>query len=84
MLATGGTMVQALADIVARGASASNIRVVAVVAAPPALKKLADLYPGGDHAAHDALPGGQCLQQLHGLQAGIAKRLHAVTVECNA
>lgn len=46
MLATGGTMLQVLADVVARGASPSNIRVVAVVAAPPALTKIADLYPG--------------------------------------
>jgi uracil phosphoribosyltransferase len=35
-----------LADLVARGADASNIRVVAVVAAPPALKQLSEKYPG--------------------------------------
>ena len=46
MLATGGTMLQVLADIVARGADTSNIRVVAVVAAPPALKQLSERYPG--------------------------------------
>eukprot|EP00877_Chromochloris_zofingiensis_P010572 jgi/Chrzof1/5769/Cz16g15060.t1 len=46
MLATGGTMMQVLDDLLQRGANPSNIRVVAVVAAPPALKKMADLYPG--------------------------------------
>ncbi|GIL74414.1 hypothetical protein Vretimale_2057 [Volvox reticuliferus] len=46
MLATGGTIVQVIDDIVARGGRAENIRVVAVVVAPPALKKLADRYPG--------------------------------------
>jgi hypothetical protein len=37
---------QALQEIVARGADPANIRVVAVVAAPPALKLMADTYPG--------------------------------------
>lgn len=46
MLATGGTMMQALQEIVSRGADPANIRVVAVVAAPPALKLMADAYPG--------------------------------------
>ncbi|KIZ03617.1 uracil phosphoribosyltransferase [Monoraphidium neglectum] len=46
MLATGGTMLKVLADLVARGADPSNIRVVCIVAAPPALKAMADLYTG--------------------------------------
>eukprot|EP00878_Enallax_costatus_P003468 GHUV01003679.1.p1 GENE.GHUV01003679.1~~GHUV01003679.1.p1 ORF type:complete len:260 (+),score=32.03 GHUV01003679.1:706-1485(+) len=46
MLATGGTMMQCLQEIVSRGADPANIRVVAVVAAPPALKLMADAYPG--------------------------------------
>ncbi|MEW5312054.1 MAG: hypothetical protein WDW38_003714 [Sanguina aurantia] len=46
MLATGGTMVQVLRDIVARGASSFNIRVVCIVAAPPALKTLSEQFPG--------------------------------------
>ncbi|KAG2498650.1 hypothetical protein HYH03_003396 [Edaphochlamys debaryana] len=46
MLATGGTIVQVIEDIVSRGGKAENIRVVAVVVAPPALKKLADRFPG--------------------------------------
>ncbi|GAB4813806.1 hypothetical protein N2152v2_000852 [Parachlorella kessleri] len=46
MLATGGTINQVLQDIVARGASPDNIRVVSVVCAPPALKKLSENFPG--------------------------------------
>eukprot|EP00879_Flechtneria_rotunda_P005568 GHRR01005862.1.p1 GENE.GHRR01005862.1~~GHRR01005862.1.p1 ORF type:complete len:264 (+),score=70.46 GHRR01005862.1:750-1541(+) len=46
MLATGGTMMQALQEIVSRGADPANIRIVSVVAAPPALKLMADTYPG--------------------------------------
>lgn len=46
MLATGGTIVQVLADMVARGADPKNIRVIAVVAAPPALKLLSEQFKG--------------------------------------
>lgn len=46
MLATGGTIVQVLEDLVKRGASPSNIRLVSVVAAPPALQKLSEKFPG--------------------------------------
>jgi uracil phosphoribosyltransferase len=45
MLATGGSMVAALAEIVKRGVDPANIRIVAVVAAPPALQKLSADYP---------------------------------------
>ena len=45
MLATGGTIVQVVADIVARGASDANIRIVAAVVAPPALKALGEKFP---------------------------------------
>lgn len=37
---------QVLKDIVSRGADPANIRIVTVVAAPPALKTMADTYPG--------------------------------------
>jgi hypothetical protein len=37
---------QVLEDIVGRGADPANIRIVCVVAAPPALKTMADTYPG--------------------------------------
>ncbi len=42
----GGTMVSVLEDIVSRGADPSNIIVVCVVAAPPALKKLSEKFVG--------------------------------------
>ncbi|KAG0558267.1 hypothetical protein M758_10G013600 [Ceratodon purpureus] len=46
MLATGGTIVSALEEILKRGADISLIRVVAAVAAPPALKLLSEKFPG--------------------------------------
>lgn len=46
MLATGGTMVQVIQDMVDRGADPSNIRIVSALAAPPALQKLNDAFPG--------------------------------------
>lgn len=45
MLATGGTIVQVVADLVSRGASDANIRIVAAVVAPPALKALGEQFP---------------------------------------
>lgn len=45
MLATGGTIVQVVDDIVSRGASDANIRIVAAVVAPPALKALGERFP---------------------------------------
>jgi hypothetical protein len=39
-------LLQVLQDIVGRGADPANIRVVVIVAAPPALKLMADAYPG--------------------------------------
>lgn len=45
MLATGGTMEAVLHDIVSRGADTANIRIVAIVTAPPALKRLGEKFP---------------------------------------
>lgn len=45
MMATGGSMVHVLKDLVARGATPSLIRVVCMVAAPPALKLMSQ-FPG--------------------------------------
>jgi uracil phosphoribosyltransferase len=45
-LATGGTIMRAVKEVVARGASPWNVRVLCALAAPPALKQLADAYPG--------------------------------------
>lgn len=45
----GGTMVAALKEIVARGASPSNIRIISVLSSPPALKLLSEQFPGVSH-----------------------------------
>ncbi|CAM6071687.1 unnamed protein product [Sphagnum tenellum] len=46
MLATGGTIVAALEELTKRGVDHNLLRVVAAVAAPPALKKLSEKFPG--------------------------------------
>ncbi len=45
MLATGGTIMQAMGEIVKRGADPDNIRIISAVVAPPALQQLAAAYP---------------------------------------
>ncbi|MEQ9369899.1 MAG: uracil phosphoribosyltransferase [Coleofasciculus chthonoplastes F3-SA18-01] len=45
MLATGGTMMSAIAELTKRGADPAFIRILSVVAAPPALQKLGANYP---------------------------------------
>jgi len=45
MLATGGTMMSAIAELTKRGADPGFIRIISVVAAPPALQKLGGNYP---------------------------------------
>lgn len=45
MMATGGTMMATMAELVKRGVDPSLVRIVSVVTAPPALQKLADAYP---------------------------------------
>jgi uracil phosphoribosyltransferase len=46
MLATGGTMISVMQELTSRGIDAANVRVIAVVTAPPALQKLSTAYPG--------------------------------------
>lgn len=46
MLATGGTMLETLAQLTQRGVSSDRVRIISVVAAPPALQKLNDAYSG--------------------------------------
>lgn len=46
MLATGGTLVQLMQELTSRGADASKIRVVSVIASHPALKRIGEAYPG--------------------------------------
>ena len=45
MLATGGSIMMAMAQIMSRGVTPENIRIVSIVAAPPALQKLSEKYP---------------------------------------
>jgi uracil phosphoribosyltransferase len=46
MLATGGSMMAAMAELTRRGVDPTLTRIVCVVAAPPALQKLSAAYPG--------------------------------------
>lgn len=46
MLATGGSMMAAMLELVERGINPELTRIVSVVAAPPALQKLSTAYPG--------------------------------------
>jgi uracil phosphoribosyltransferase len=46
MIATGGSLCTALDAVLARGAALQDVRVVGVLAAPPALKRLSEGYPG--------------------------------------
>ncbi|AFZ21132.1 uracil phosphoribosyltransferase [Allocoleopsis franciscana PCC 7113] len=45
MLATGGSMMLAMAELVKRGVDPALTRIISVVAAPPALQKLSSSYP---------------------------------------
>lgn len=45
MLATGGTIMRAMAELTKRGVDPAFIRIISVVAAPPALQKLGASYP---------------------------------------
>ncbi|MDJ0616286.1 MAG: uracil phosphoribosyltransferase [Calothrix sp. MO_192.B10] len=46
MLATGGSIMAAMSELVQRGIEPSLVRIVCVVASPPALQKLSEAYPG--------------------------------------
>ena len=46
MLATGGTIVAALNLIKERGVDNKQIKVISALAAPPALQKLSEKFPG--------------------------------------
>ena len=45
MLATGGSIMKAMAELSDRGVDPALMRIISVVAAPPALKKLSEQYP---------------------------------------
>jgi len=46
MMATGGSIMSAMAELTKRGVDPVLTRIVSVVAAPPALQKLSTAYPG--------------------------------------
>lgn len=46
MLATGGSIMHAMNEIVSRGGNPELMRIISVVVAPPALQKLQNSYPG--------------------------------------
>lgn len=46
MLATGGSIMAAMAELTSRGIDPTLVRIISVVAAPPALQKLSIAYPG--------------------------------------
>lgn len=46
LLATGATIEAALDEVVARGVSVENLRIVSAISASPALKKLSERFPG--------------------------------------
>jgi uracil phosphoribosyltransferase len=56
----GGSLCTCLDALIARGVAVSNLRVVGVVAAPPALKRLSENYPGA-FALHACVLGRSTL-----------------------
>ena len=46
MLATGGSIMMAMQEVVSRGVQPDLVRIISVVAAPPALRQLSENYPG--------------------------------------
>ena len=46
MLATGGSIMMAMKEVTNRGVSPELIRIISIVAAPPALRQLSENYPG--------------------------------------
>jgi uracil phosphoribosyltransferase len=45
MLATGGTIMQAMSELTQRGIDPANVRIISIIVAPPALKQLGETYP---------------------------------------
>lgn len=46
MLATGGSIMMAMKEVTSRGVKPELIRIISIVAAPPALRQLSENYPG--------------------------------------
>lgn len=56
---TGGTIGLVLEELVRRGASVNMIRLVGIVAAPPALKMLSEKYPGAQPSCANSFSNGR-------------------------
>lgn len=46
MLATGGSIMMAMKEVTSRGVQPELVRIVSILAAPPALRQLSENYPG--------------------------------------
>ncbi|MEL6501761.1 MAG: uracil phosphoribosyltransferase [Cyanobacteria bacterium J06607_15] len=46
MLATGGSIMMAMKEVTSRGVKPELVRIISIVAAPPALRQLSENYPG--------------------------------------
>ena len=46
MLATGGSIMMAMKEVTSRGVKPDSVRIISIVAAPPALRQLSENYPG--------------------------------------
>jgi uracil phosphoribosyltransferase len=46
MLATGGSIMMAMKEVTSRGVKPDFVRIISIVAAPPALRQLSENYPG--------------------------------------
>lgn len=46
MLATGGSIMMAMEEVTKRGVKPDLVRIISIVAAPPALRQLSEKYPG--------------------------------------
>ena len=46
MLATGGSIMTAMKEVTSRGVKPDLVRIISIVAAPPALRQLSENYPG--------------------------------------
>jgi uracil phosphoribosyltransferase len=46
MLATGGSIMMAMKEVTSRGVKPELVRIVSILAAPPALRQLSENYPG--------------------------------------
>jgi hypothetical protein len=59
----GGTILNVLAELMARGASQEYIRIITILVAPPALEAIAKQFPG-ECAFHPSTTSNRCSSRL--------------------